>query len=391
MNKAWDFFRDERDRNTAALADAAPDGPTETLFFSDSLTALKAAAPDGSSVCAIGFDNTDFILRAGFRLADGECDVCIARGGAAEFATARRTIHKKLILLPTHDYPAAACTAFRTEVKSFAVLSSGKRPFAVVFDETDAHDNHASLFGEIVALDLAAFDAEFCARMTGRRVSGDNATQIAELVTELTAELKQIDKDVCAQKTALVRAGRRAAQIVAATPELLSSSGAAQAAEAYRMLCAAEQRPSCMRGELEMIFGAYVTDFYIKSLSSMQPNFPPDNNRRIDSITSNLGADVRRACVHVSPIYPPQKLMLHEYRIKEFKGELLRTLTGVARRRSEAWQVFKRLYPDDGYCLKTLVDKTDAPLCVALAPDVLRSDSLLSFLKQAGKLEKYVI
>lgn len=372
-------------------SDYTQQGGNGPLYFADRLAALKAAAPEGSTVYAIGFDDTDFILRAGYRITDGECDVCIARGGNAEFRAARRTVHKKLILLPTHDYPAAACAAYRTEVKSFASLRAGQMPYAVVFDENDVHDNHASLFGEIVALDLAAFDAGFSARMSGRRIVSDAAERIAKLVTELTAELKNVEKDNVAQKSALVRAGRRAAEIVTDCPELLNSSGAAQAAEAYRMLCAAENRTAGMRGELEMIFGAYVTDFYIKSLSTMQPDFPPDNNKRIDSITSNLGVDVRRACVHISPIYPPQKLMLYEYRIKEFRGELMRALTAVVRRRSEAWQVFKRLYPDDGYCLKTLVDKTDAPLCVALAPDVFNADSLLSFLKQVGKLEKYVV
>ncbi|MDE6618575.1 MAG: hypothetical protein K2K13_06090 [Clostridiales bacterium] len=368
------------------------DGQREKpLFFADTLTALNATAPEGSSVYAIGFDDTDFILRAGYRLTDGECDVCLARGGNAEFRAARRTVRKKLILLPTHDYPAAACERYRAEIKAFATLRKCKKPFAVVFDESDTHFNHASLFGEIVALDLAAFDAEFSARMDGRRIVGNTAERIATLVTELTAELKGAEKDCKAVKSALVKAGKNAAEIVMDCPELLCSSGAAQAAEAYRMLCAAEQRQPCMRGELEMILGAYVTDFYIKSLSTMQFEFPPDNNKRIDSMTSNLGVDVRRACVHISPIYPPQKLMLYEYRIKEFRAELMRALTAVVRRRSEAWQVFKRLYPDDGYCLKTLVDKSDAPLCVALAPDVFRADSLLSFLKQTGKLEKYVI
>lgn len=370
--------------------------PTETkrerpLFFADPLAALKASAPKGSSVCAIGWNDTDFILRAGYRITDVEGDVCFARGGNAEFFCARRTAHKKLILLPTHDYPSAASDWYRTEIKSFAAFRAGEAPYAVVFDETDTHDNHASLFGEIVALDLAAFDAEASARMSGRRIVGDTAERVAKLVTELTAELKSIEKDVAAQAKALVTAGRKAAEIVMDCPELLRSSGATQAAEAYRMLCAAEQRQPCMRGELEMILGAYVTDFYIKSLSAMTPDFPPDNNKRIDSITSNLGVDVRRACVHVAPIYPPKKLMLCEYRIKEFRSELMRALTAVVRRRSEAWQVFKRLYPDDGYCLKTLVDKTDAPLCVGLAPDVFHSDSLLSFFKQTGKLEKYVI
>ena len=56
-----------------------------------------------------------------------------------------------------------------------------------------------------------------------------------------------------------------------------------------------------------------------------------------------------------------------------------------------AWLVFTRLYPDDGYSLKSLVDKTDIGICLALAPDVFNADTMLSFLKQTGRLEKYIV
>lgn len=355
------------------------------------MTALKAVAPEGSTVRAIGFENADLFLRAGYRVTEDAADVAIACGGEAEFARARSFAHKKLLILPTHAHYAAACGLYRTEVKSFARLEECKKPNAVVFDSNKATTNHAALYGEIVSLDLCSFDAAFGARMNGRRRSGAAANEIAKLITELTAELKSMEKDSTAQAKALVGAGRRAAQIVADNPDLLHASGAAQAAEAHRMLCAHEERPIGMRGEVEMLFGAYVTDFYIKSLTRKSFDFPPDNNKRIDSMCEYLGADMRRACISVSPIYAPQKLRLCEYRVNEFRTELLSMLYDIAKRRSAAWQVFKRLYPDDGYSLKTVVDKTDAPLCVALAPDVFKTNSLLSYLKQAGKLEKYVV
>ena len=386
MIESFDFLRKYEET-------APPELDDETLFFDDVLSALKAAGPEGSTVHTVGFDNTDFVLRAGYRVTDGDCDICISRGGQREFFTARNVSYRRLIISPTHDYPASACSVFRSETKSFAELRACKKPFAVVFDKSAAHKNHASLFGEIMSLDLAAFDMEFGARMDGRRVGGEAAFQIAALITELTAALRRAEKDCDAQKELLVNAGRRAAELVAETPALLHASGAAQATEAYRMLCRAENRTIGMRGETEMLFGAYITDFYIKSLVSTASKiyFPPDNNRRIDSITANLGTDVRRACVHIAPIYPPQRLRLCEYRVREFKHELTRALTDISKRRTEAWQIFKRMYPDDGYCLKTLLDKTDVPLCIALAPDVFKSNSLLSFLKQAGRLEKYVI
>ena len=363
----------------------------KTLYFDDVMTALKAVAPEGSTVRLIGFESADLFLRAGYRVTENNADVSIACGGEAEFAAARKIPHKKLILLPTHSHCAAVCSVYRTEVKSFARLVTGEKPHAVAFDYRKAHSNHASLFGEIVSLDLCSFDASFSARMNGQRPKSTAANEISRLITSLTAELRSAEKDVSAQAKALVNAGRCAAEIVAEYPQLLHASGAAQAAEAHRMLCAAEGRPYSMRGETEMLFGAYVTDFYIKSLTQKSFDFPPNNNKRIDSVCEYLGADIRRACVAVSPIYSPQRLKLCEYRVNEFRTELLRMLYDIAKRRSAAWQVFKRLYPDDGYSLKTVVDKTDAPLCVALAPDVFKSNSLLSFLKQAGKLEKYVV
>ena len=43
------------------------------------------------------------------------------------------------------------------------------------------------------------------------------------------------------------------------------------------------------------------------------------------------------------------------------------------------------------FALKTLIDKTDIGICLALAPDVFAADTMLSFLKQTGRLEKYIV
>ena len=84
-------------------------------------------------------------------------------------------------------------------------------------------------------------------------------------------------------------------------------------------------------------------------------------------------------------------MRLYEYRRNEFRSEITALLAGVKKRQAAALQVFKRLYPDDGYGLRTLVDKTDLGICLALAPDVFAGDSMLSFLKQTGKLEEYLV
>ena len=376
-------------------AEPAPQGDGKpTQFFDDVITALKALAPSGARVYPIGFDNADIFLREGYRVAETDCDVVIARGGEREFGLARGGYGDgcKILLSPTHAHYASAVGAYRTLDGTFAHTVACTPPNAVVFDADDVDRNLASIFAEIAVLDLCAFDYVFAARLQGRRPDLNAAAEIGKLVANLTSTLRPIAKDRQLVGKTLVRAGRRAAELVAARPELLHCSGASQVTEALRMLCLAEDRSLGMRGETEMLLAVYVADFYIKWLTTENGfDFPPDNNRRIDSLCEYFGADLRRACIHASPIFPPLRMRLYEYRRDEFRTEFTRMLTAVKQRQNAAWQVFKRLYPDDGYGLKTMIDKTDLPICLALAPDVFAADSMLSFIKQTGRLERYIV
>lgn len=364
----------------------------KTLFFSTLVEALAATAPIGSSIKPIGFENTDVFLRAGYRLVEREQDITVARGGEREFAFAREIAHgSKLITVPTHAYAAAAATVYRTEDKAFAVMKRGAAPYAAVFDPFELDKNAASVFGEILALDLCAFDMIFASRMRGDSVNTDIKDRVARLVASTTDKLRSKEKDRRCVESVLVDAGKTAAEIVSDCPELLHCSGAAQTAEALRMLYSAEDRPLGMRGETEAVIADVICDFYIKNITDDTFRFPPDNARRIDSVCEYFGTDLRHTCLHAAPIYPPLKMRLCEYRRNEFRTEITSLLAAIKSRRLAAAQVFKRLYADDGYSIRSLVDKTDLGICIALAPDVFAGDSMLSLLKQTGKLEEYLI
>lgn len=366
----------------------------KTEFFDTVDAALAFAAPQGACVYASGVDDAERILRAGYRLVDDpdDADVILARGGEREAAAARRVCRaQKLVLVPTHAYVACAADVYRDTDGAFARLVRGAKPCAVVFDDTDVDRNLASIFGEIAALDLCAFDMTFGARMSGQKPDSRVETEIAELVTKLTAELKAVEKDREASAQKLVAFGKTAARTVERRPELLHRSGAAQMSEALRMLYAAEERPLGMRGETELLLSAFVTDFYIKNLNGNGLEFPPDNVKRMDALTEYFGADLRRACLYTAPVYPPLKMRLCEYRRNEFKAEFAGKLAALKTRQNAAFRVFKRLYPDDGYGIRTMIDRADLGICLALAPDVFNADTMLSFLKQAGRLDKYMI
>lgn len=388
--KQLKFGLGSAEQNTVPPAER-PDS-SEPICCKTVLDALRAVAAEGSTVCPVGIDRADALLRAGYRVCEEGGDVAIARGGESEFAVARKKRCRKLILCPTHAYYAALCPRYRTLDDRFAVMVQGKSPAAAVFDETDIHENLASVFGETVSLDLAAFDLEFGALMRGERRYDDVCRQAGEIISELTATLKNREKDRAFAAKTLVAAGEKTAKLVMRYPELLHASGAAQTAEALRMLYAAEDRTLGMRGETEMLIGLYVLDFYIKNLPERtEMTFPPDNGKHIDGLCEYLGADVRKACVYASPVYPPERMRLCEYRKREFRSEIAEKLTAIRKRQTDAVRVFKRLYADDGFGLSKLIDKTDIGLCLALAPDVFAGDTMLSFLKQAGRLERYIV
>lgn len=372
-------------------APAAPAEVGQTAFYGDILSALAAVAPPGSTVRAVGLERMDGILRAGYRTVEGDADVAIAFGGEREFEAARAFDCRHLVLCPTHSFECAASAVYRTTDESFAVMTSGKKPAAAVFDPESLDPSRAAVFGELVALDLCAFDAAFGAYMRGEKVDVELIDEAAALVTDLTSALSSHEKERAFSARVLAEAGKKAARIIESRPALLHASGAAQVAEAMRMLFAAEDRQSLKRGEVEMLLTPYVLDLYIKSLTSSRIEFPPDNGRRIDSLCEYFGADLRRACLYTTPIYPPLKMRLCEYRRDEFRNEQMRLLTRLRSRHIAARSVFKRLCPDDGFSLRTVFDSSDLGICVALAPDVFAADTMLSFLKQTGRLEKYLV
>ncbi len=367
-------------------------GGNFTRFFDNALDALRTAVPEGGSIIFIGFDDLEPFLRAGYRPVERYADAVIVRGGEREFCEARkRASGAKLILVPTHAYAAAATADYRTTDDAFAVTAHGDMPFAAVFDKSCIDDNLASVFGEIVALDLCAFDMAFACHMRGDAPNTEVSDEIATLVDSLTSALTPVTKNRTEAARLLCDAGKRAAMIASKSPEILHCSGAAQTAEALRMLYCAEDRPLGMRGETEMLLCGFVSEFYLKNLTGSPIDFPPDNNKRIDSICEYFKQDVRKACLFTTPIYPPLKMRLCEYRRNEFRSELTKHLAAVKHRHNAAFKVFKRLYRDDGFELSTLIDRSDLGLCLALAPDVFAADSMLSFLKQTGKLDKYII
>lgn len=354
-------------------------------FFDSVIDGLKAAAPEGASVRVIGYDGADKIARLGYRLCEDEADVVIACGDATAMEKARAFPYRRLIVCPVRDVTYAVCGLIKKIRHGFLTVQRGDVPFGAVIDRNEL--DLPAVFGELVSLELAAFDMSFSAAMSGENATGLDFTATTE---RLLNNLKDLGKDSAKKSAVIADEIMRIAPMVLSQSEVCYISSANQAAQAYRMLCTAEDRALATHGETEFIIGGYVADFYVKALMQ-RAAFPPDNNRRIDSLCTYFGTDVRRAALAATPLFNPKKLALTEYRLDEYRSELMRALSPLIRRRTQAFNIFKRLYPDDGFSIRSKVDTADLPLCIALAPDVFPADTPLSYFKQTGNLERYIV
>lgn len=371
-----------------------------TVFKDNLDSAIECAAPKGATVYAPD-EFKSRVAANGYIPVDNACDalVFLSGGGNLECSRVRELAARrevKLIFLPRYDLIFSALDTVYTVKGGFAATKSGVAPDIVVFDKTEllTQERLYNAFGQICALDLGAFDMAFAAHMNGEAPDLAFAAETAKLVDALITEATPVVKDANKLAEVICRFAEPAAKLVAARPLSVYGSGTAQMYEALRMLFAAENRPMALRGETEFLSAGALIDYYLAALKSPPPSvpvFPPDNCRRIDAVCEYFKTDVRLAAAMNTPVFPPLKMRIAEYRSNEFKSEYLRLLDGVKRRYARALPAFKHMHSDDGYSLKNLFESADVSLCLALAPDVFPAGSMLSFYKQTGDLDKYII
>ena len=365
--------------------------PHSTQLFGSIDSALAAIAPQGSTLTVIGYADTERFARRGYRLVDRDADITAVRGGVEDCERARRITRGKLVVQPTEDFVGAVLPSYLARDGAFFTVKHGVRPHAAVFDENDPPECLAAAFGEIATLELRAFDHSFGQMLRGNRVPREMISVAAKIVSDATAALKNREKDARHAAHAIADGARRVAETMRAYPELRFSSGATQIATALRMLCTAESRNTCRRGEAEMLLSRYVTELYMKNICGAPSLFPPDYNRHTECVCKYFGGDPARSCIYAARVLSPEELRLREYRCREFRDEYIRDLAALRERLNAAFAVFKRLYRDDGFGLSKLLDSVDVGICTAVAPDVFPADTALTHFKHTGLLEKYLI
>ena len=172
----------------------------------------------------------------------------------------------------------------------------------------------------------------------------------------------------------------------------LISGADSQAAHVISILYNFEERDSISKGAAQLIFAKVINCIYHRFLGSNARFFtpPPDNNMRLSCIEEFLGISELVAIKKIRPLMEAKKLELNSYRLGEHRQDLFSLASLNNARLERAYKLFKSIYDDDGFWLKTAIDSSSTSLCVSLGADLKDKFTLLSHMKDLGLLDEYI-
>lgn len=253
---------------------------------------------------------------------------------------------------------------------------------------------NASAFGEIVSRTIALFDWKFSCIVRGETLNDElYAAALKEVDGVLSAfgRFSRWDDGVSGM---LFESGLRLSALAAMSDSSrLYSGGDTACALVLAAMYEKEKRKRLYQGENEFLFSLILFETYRKIFCGEQKDFiaPPDNGMRAEKLSEILGIKESTAYSAVSPYISQNLLELYEYRVGEYQRELKEELTALKSRLSGAYRVFRRLHGDDGFSLRGYLKPFEAGLCIALAPEMRDKYGVLTYLKNLGLTDGYLL
>lgn len=246
-----------------------------------------------------------------------------------------------------------------------------------------------SAFGDICATALRLFDREAYGSAVGKSYCGavrERALDITYRALDAVTERRRDDPRLCIRLADLAVKSACLSQAEASFTFGSADDCARAAARLFRF----EARPPLSHGEFAFLFGAVLSKMYCAFLEAPSFDFPPpDNNLRADRLTELFGLSEHAAvCAAVRRL---KNAELAAYRIQEYRDELYDAAAETVRVFEEAKRRFRRLYADDGFGLRGVLEASDVRLVTALAPDLFPANgSMLTLLREFGVLDRYL-
>ena len=311
----------------------------------------------------------------------------LAVGSAAAISSAKYKAH--LCDLPV---VVAALPDF-TALSPLCVLNDGGQMLSYVVNKPKAYifdteyplscGDKAQLYGQIAARLTSAFDYYVSALLGETGFCPFVMGGLSDIAAKTILALDGASKQSLWLSETLLTAALKQALVASAAP--VTRSGEIQCAMSYARLNGNE----FLQGELQFVFGAVLSSLYKKHLIRRRTFVsPPDNNYRLEQIASFFGTSEYRAVRMLEPQISGKQAGLIEYKLREYAPDLKEKLRRNVGLYKLAFRTFKRLHLDDGYALSGL--GADLSLCIALSPDIVKGNGMLTALKRLGDLDGYI-
>ncbi|MCI9519106.1 MAG: iron-containing alcohol dehydrogenase [Clostridia bacterium] len=346
-------------------------------------------------------DDADFVVLEDLNRADDIRAVIGVGGGyiadCAKYVAAYARINCGIVVR-VHSSPSFLVPSSALAERGMPRLYKTVTPKVLVCDPSKLPDDcecNAAAFGAIVSRLVALYDWKFASLVRAEPICKEIYDAALGEIDGVLNRLRVCSRrDVCVRRILLESGLRLSALAAMSGSSRLYSGGDTACALALNALRRHEKNELRLQGENEFLFSLILSKIYPELFSARKEGAffpPPDNNLRLEKMKEYFGAEESVVAPTLSPYIDDDAFKLYDYRIGEYEDELKAELAVLNTRLNGAYKIFRRLYSDDGYFLKSYLDVSEAKLCVALAPEMRSKYTALTHMKNMGLTDGYLI
>lgn len=282
--------------------------------------------------------------------------------------------------------------------KGFKEIYVVKPPVGLVADTNVITGGGEALcaagYGLILSKKTALFDWAFSARLTGEKYCPDIAEQADSCIAEavkLSEGLMAEDKAAAAGLCEILL--RLSLLSQALKSSRLSNGGETHLCHALEGMLNAENKQKRLYGENLFLSAVFLSKVYRAFLKAELTDFiaPPDLSMRAEKLAALLKTSEAAALARIKPYMPEESAELFKHKFKEYRADFLREALKTEQTLGEAQKVFNRLYSDAGFWMKNYLHEQDYKEAFALAPDLREKYTALTYMRDLGLLDRYLV
>ncbi len=252
----------------------------------------------------------------------------------------------------------------------------------------------AAGYGLAVSKRLAVLDWEFSSKLTGEKycpfIAG-YAVTAAENAESLGESLMRGDKKAVESLAENVLRLSLLSQIM--KNSRLSNGGGTHLCFALSGVMESAGRKPRLYGETAYLSAIFLSKVYRAFLRAELTEFlpPPDLNLRAEKLAAVFHTTEAAALKKVRPYMPMEAYAVASHKYREYRADFFASADNAVTALEHSVKAFRRMYGDAGYWIKNYISEQDYRTALALAPDLREKYTVLTYMRDLGLLDRYLV